>query len=48
VNGDRLLRRGAYARAREAFGTAAEYFHQAGNASRQARLDRIQLSSPSF
>ena len=48
VNGDRFLRRGAYAQAREAFGTAAGHFRQAGTASRQARLDRIQLSSPSF
>lgn len=48
MNGDRLLRRGAYARARDAFGTAAAFFRQAGTASRQARLDRIQLSSPSF
>ncbi len=48
ANGDRFLRRGAYAQAREAFGTAAAYFRQAGTSSRQARLDRIQLSSPSF
>jgi hypothetical protein len=48
VSGDRFLRRGAYGPARDAFRTAATYFRQAGNASRQARLDRIQLSSPSF
>ncbi len=45
--GERLLRSGDHAGAREAFERAAASFRQASDHSRQARLERIRLSSPS-
>ncbi|MFN2633296.1 MAG: protein kinase [Thermoanaerobaculia bacterium] len=45
--GESLLRSGDHARAREAFERAAASFRQASDHSRQARLERIRLSSPS-
>jgi hypothetical protein len=45
--GERLLRSGDHAGAREAFERAAASFRQASDHSRQARLERIRFSSPS-
>ncbi|MEP6801798.1 MAG: protein kinase [Acidobacteriota bacterium] len=45
--GERLLRAGDHASAREAFERAAGAFREADDRSRQARLGRIRLSSPS-
>ncbi len=45
--GERLLRGGDHAAARDAFERAAGAFHDANAHSRQARLERIRLSSPS-
>ncbi|MEP6767800.1 MAG: protein kinase [Acidobacteriota bacterium] len=46
--GERLLRTGDHAGARAAFERAAAAFRQASDHSRQARLERIRLSSPSL
>lgn len=48
ADGDRFLRGGQYAPAREAFERAAASFREAGTASRQARLERIKLSPPTW
>ena len=47
AEGERLLRAGDHASAREAFERAAGAFREADDHSRQARLGRIRLSSPS-
>ncbi len=47
TEGERLLRAGDLASAREAFERAAGAFREADDHSRQARLGRIRLSSPS-
>ncbi|MEO8191990.1 MAG: hypothetical protein ABI682_16785 [Acidobacteriota bacterium] len=47
TEGERLLRAGDHAAARDAFDRAAGAFREANAHSRQARLERIRLSSPS-
>jgi hypothetical protein len=47
AEGERLLRAGDHASAREAFERAARTFRDASDHSRRARLDRIRISSPS-